>query len=267
LNSSKDGSPAKWGTGISYFKDYLARRHSLLAFRRRAREAVTHGPRIAIVQSCDDAYLPFLSVTGPVNRQYARRHSYLYFDYVGNASTIPKTGNFNRYYLLRELMSVKHLDWVFWLDADAMVIDHAMRLESFIDGSADKMLIICRGRKHYPHAINNGVFFLNLRHPLASTMLRYVIKVCELIPKRNRRRHTDQHHMYHWLVDHRTPAGKIPCIKRYTGEEADRFNYGGSFVRHVLRSEGTKLERLSELTRLSEQLQCSTPDSGETQGF
>jgi hypothetical protein len=234
--------------------DYIARQHSLKAFRRRAREAVTPGQRIAIVQSCDDAYLPFLHVTGAVNRQYARLHSYVYCDYVGNASPIPNTGNFNRYYLLRELISVKHLDWAVWMDADAMVIDHTTLLESVIHASADKMLIICRGRKGRPQTINNGVFFLNLRHPFTSAMLRYVIKVCELIPRCNCSRHSDQRHMYGWLLEHRSPAGDIPFIKRYAAEEADRFNYGGSYIRHVLRSEGTKKERLRELIRLSEQL-------------
>ena len=48
-------------------------------------------------------------MTGPVNRQYARRHNYAYCDYVGNVSRVSNTANFNRYYLIRKPTSLRQL--------------------------------------------------------------------------------------------------------------------------------------------------------------
>src|SRR5215212_12264484 len=45
-------------------------------------------------------------------------------------------------------------DWIFWTDADAMVLNHDVRLESFLDEQAE--LIISRDR----WGVNMGQFFL-----------------------------------------------------------------------------------------------------------
>ena len=232
------------------FVSALRRRAAMRAFRRAARAAAENRGRIAILQSCDDVYSRLLAITGPVNLQYANRHRYVYCDHVGNASRIPVTANFNRYYLIRELMSLKMFHWALWLDADAMVIDHATTLESFIRKSEEKMLILCRGKRH---AINNGVFFLNLRHPMAAALIRYMIKVCELMPRENRYRQSDQLYMNRWLLQHRKRKGSIPWLVRYTGDEAT-FNYDGDFIRHVPRGAGTVDDRIKELSHLSLQV-------------
>ena len=226
----------------------VRRRAALREFRLRA--ATQSRARTAIVQSCDDNYSQLLAITEPINRKYAQKYGYVFCSHLGNASRIPKTANFNRYYLIRELMSLSYLRWVLWLDADAIVIDHTIRLESITRKSEDKMLILCRGRRH---SINNGVFFLNLRHPMAAAMIRYMIRICEMIPRKHRCRFSDQRHMNRWLLQRRTQTGEIPFLMRYSIEEAN-FNYGGDFIRHLPRADGTMEERADALSSMAQQI-------------
>lgn len=212
-------------------------------------------PRIVVLQSCDETYLPLFRVTSPVNEEYAKKHAYVYRQLVGNISQVPHTANFNRYYLLRDEIEAKCFDWAAWLDSDALVIDHAVKLESIIDNSPEKMLIACRGADRGSYDINNGVFLINLRHPQALSMIEYVIAACERIPPANTEFCDDQCHMHCWLSQRADAGGDIAILRRYTDSETSLFNYDGSFIRHVLRGHGSLEKRVEELQRLKRLVQ------------
>ncbi len=204
-------------------------------------------PRLILLQSSDRDYAPFLDVTGDVNREYAERFNCGYASFVGNASRRPKTANFNRYFMLRHVVAQTNCQWAMWMDADAIVVDPTIRPDSIIDASPDKLIIACRGRDTGPHDINNGVFFLNLRHRETERFLRYLTRVCFRLPPRNSSFHSDQRHVHDWLKTRRSPSGAINCVKRYTGSQHDKFNYGGPFIHHALRKSGTFEQRLDQL--------------------
>ncbi|HEY3969129.1 MAG TPA: class I SAM-dependent methyltransferase [Planctomycetaceae bacterium] len=206
---------------------------------------------IILLQSCDEAYAPMLDATAATNAAYARAHGYAYRKIVGNLSPVPQTGNFNRYYLLREETAMGQHDWALWLDADAIVIDHSLPLESIIQRTPHKLIIACRGTLLGEHDINNGVFLLNLRHRLASELLADVIRYCEALDPRNTSFHSDQRVVQHWLLAQSDDRGRIEVAQCYTGREANLFNYNGPFVRHVLRRQGSFGQRLDVLQRLA----------------
>ena len=209
--------------------------------------------RITVLQSCDEAYAPMLEVTADTNSAYATAHCYSYQCVVGNLSHVPHTGNFNRYYLLRDEIESGRHDWAFWLDADAIVIDAQTTLESIIARTPDKMLIACRGSMLGEHDINNGVFLLNLRHPSALQMVEAAIRHCERLDPRNTSFRSDQYVMHAWLLTQIDKSGRVDICQCYTGRDYNLFNYDGPFIRHVLREHGPFEQRVRELHRLADE--------------
>ena len=212
-------------------------------------------PRIIVLQSCDEAYAEFLAATLDVNAAYAQQHGYEYRAHVGNLSPIPSTGNYNRYYLLREELERGACDWALWLDVDAIVTDHDIPLESIIDRTPDVMLVACRGMHCGDHDINNGVFLLNLRHGLAGALLEAVIRHCERLDPHNEAFCDDQFVMHEWLLGHEDPWGQISFVQCYKGDDYNLLNYDGPFIRHVLRRAGTDDERVEILRQIAAEIQ------------
>jgi hypothetical protein len=212
------------------------------------------GDRIVILQSCDVHYAQFLGLTSSSNSMYAKRYGYAYQRTIGNLSPIPHTGNFNRYYLLRHEIHRGEYDWALWLDADAIVIDHAISLSSLIERTPDRLLIACRGSFRGEYDINNGVFLLNLRHPLAGEMVQAVIQRCESFDPGNSAFHSDQEILHDWLRTWQDEDGRIDFLQNHSGDDYHLFNYDGPFIRHILRDFGTTAERMKELERLADQV-------------
>lgn len=207
---------------------------------------------IQMFQSCDVRYAPMLQVVSEANRAYAKLHGYAYSATIENCSITPYTANFNRFYLLRESILQGGYDWALWMDADAVVVDPRIKLESFIRDNSDKLIIACRGADKGDFDINNGVFFLNLKHPLALDVVNECIRYVESLPADNRAFHHDQKVMHSWLRTKEDSAGKIDCLKCYRGQQYNLFNYDGRFIQHVL-SEGRdfkwRMNRLQSLAR------------------
>ena len=165
------------------------------------------------------------------------------------------TANFNRYYLLREVMRHTTHQWALWIDADAIVADPSVSVEPIINADRDKLIIACRGTDAGEHDINNGVFFFNLRHRDAARFLGYVIMAARHVRPDNSRFRSDQRHMQSWLRRRMRPDGSIPQLKRYAGRHANIFNYNGPFIKHFLRRAGSfdqRIERLKSVQRDAE---------------
>jgi hypothetical protein len=221
-------------------------------------------PRIIIMQSSDDQYAPMLDAISGVNADYAQSHGYVYRAIIGNLSPIPMTGNFNRYYLLREEIVAAKYDWGVWIDADAIVMDHRVRLESIIDRSPETLIIGCRGGSMGDHDINNGVFLLNLQHPLALELVNACIQHVESLDPANSQFCDDQWIMHRWLLERINRPRHLSIVQCYKDKEYNLFNYDGAFITHVLRDVGTFDDRVSELRRLAEQARASFQQPQQT---
>lgn len=206
--------------------------------------------KIAILQSCDETYAQCLWAAADTHKAYAKRHGYGYHWTIGNLSPIPETANFNRYYLLRQAIAKQHYDWAVWIDADAIIIDSTIKLESIISRSPDKLVIACRGGNNGESDINNGIFMLNLRHPRVRELVEYCIQHCERLSCEEGGFRCDQHAMQTWLSLNSDQNGHIALLHRYDGDDYNLFNYDGTFIRHVLRVHGTLDQRVTELRRL-----------------
>lgn len=107
--------------------------------------------RIAIVSLHDSAYEPVGKYAHLNKADYAKRHNYKCFLYTDSLDTSRKT-QWSKIIAIQ-----KHLNdfnWIFWTDADALVMNKNIKLESLIDERFDIIIT-----KDYNH-INTGNFLI-----------------------------------------------------------------------------------------------------------
>ena len=116
--------------------------------------------KVAIIQTCDPRkYATLLDETSVYNKKYCQMQGYDYFEYRGiwvNRLNKPQEAMFNRIFWLQDFIGRKY-DYVFYMDADAVVVDPTKDLEKDIMGSFDDHSVAYCGR-------NNGVIGFNMRH-------------------------------------------------------------------------------------------------------
>lgn len=111
--------------------------------------------KIAILTVYDDAYAPVANITCPVIERYCIAHGYT--PWVRRREKLSSWSEtvWQKIPLLRE--SFEDYDWVMWIDADAMVMNHTIRLERIIESALGQSnLIISRDE----NGLNAGVFLL-----------------------------------------------------------------------------------------------------------
>jgi hypothetical protein len=112
-----------------------------------------------------------------VNHKYAKQHNYSFVSKVLSCEEttqllLPKLGfTWFKIHLLREILiklltegqydDFSDVDYLFWIDSDAIFLDNATPLEYFIEKSQEKNLIIVED-VHTCCLINSGVFFLRV---------------------------------------------------------------------------------------------------------
>jgi hypothetical protein len=123
--------------------------------------------RILLLQSSDPrVYAGMLAVTAQANRLYAERQGLIYEGYIGiKRGAHPWHATFNRIPILQALAEAGEVDWVFYLDADAYVLDFTFDLKQFLATRGAAPFIAAAGSVGGKWDINAGIFFLNLRHP------------------------------------------------------------------------------------------------------
>jgi hypothetical protein len=147
------------------------------------------------------------------------------------------------------------------------VIDLNVPLGPIIERTPEKLISACRGTFRGDWDINNGVFLIQLRHPLAGPFIDHMIRAGDRLGRRAQGFHSDQYVMHRWLLAQRDETGRVPIVQCYTDGNYDLFNYDGTFIQHVLREFGTGAERLTRLRGLAGVAFDSLPtDSGRIGG-
>jgi len=144
------------------------------------------GMTVTILQTCDPVkYIPIISATERVNRLYAKLHGYEYKVYkqiFKGRSAVHAA--FNRVFIIFNMMKAGYSGWVAYLDADAFFADIYFDLSCYLkDNSSHSFIAAKASTDPRKWAINNGVFFLNLGHPLGQKLIdKYMFSVGKLVP-------------------------------------------------------------------------------------
>jgi len=209
-----------------------------------------------------------LNIGTKVNKLYCDKHGYSYKKVVGNSiGNKPIHCAFNKPFIILEEMKKNIYDWILYVDTDAIIIDHNIKLENIIDEFKNKSLAFCRGiddSNDVIYDINNGVFFVNAKKLYSyQIMTRWIQDIYSLFDdKKNidtdwKTGLHDQDILQILLIKMCMLNKKelINNIKIYKGSEYNKFNYDGSFIRHFNRFDNNddNNARLNKLLEISKQ--------------
>jgi hypothetical protein len=131
-------------------------------------------------------YEPILRATSRVNRLYSTLHGYRYSAFLGiKKGTAPVHAAFNRVFLMSELKAAGYTGWYCHLDADAFFGQLNYDLTAYLASNSHHGFIATRASADSRKwAINNGVYFLNMGHPIGRRIVDlYQMYVDQLVPE------------------------------------------------------------------------------------
>jgi len=114
--------------------------------------SISPQPRIAIVSLYDPPYAAIGKYGHLSKKAYAQKHGY---DFIGYTVSLDPSRPTSWSKIKAIQQHLEKYDWVFWSDADVVIMNHEIKLEQFIDDNFH--LILCPGHE-WP--INAGNFFL-----------------------------------------------------------------------------------------------------------
>jgi hypothetical protein len=117
-------------------------------------------PRICLTTLTDAANADFLqrlvrwrnfnallSMTWPNKERYCRQHGYLLFDESSSLDT-SRPPSWSKIRAAQRLLTEENCEWVFWMDADTVIMNSAIRIEDFLplpDSGIDLLLTRQKG--------------------------------------------------------------------------------------------------------------------------
>jgi hypothetical protein len=217
----------------------------LRAARSRSQE------NILFVQTADPKkYRTLLEISSRTVEKYCSRNNYRYYSHIGVIrGSLPWHATFNRIPILYRLAQGGFSGWVCYLDADAFVADLNFDLSKYLTDKSDIALIAAPGGQPIWWDVNAGVLFFNFAHPLGHAIVR------------------EWHTAFGAITDHQLQAmikWSLPNDQSLLHEALrtvqnvenhiviDRaapplINYGGRFIKQILRVAGSLEEREGRL--------------------
>jgi hypothetical protein len=110
--------------------------------------------KISLLTHTDTTFKPVSDITIPIFKEYCDRHNYDFF--CRTEHTSGRHIVWEKIALILDYFENKRdaFDWLCYCDADAMIMNHTIRLENFIDDNVDFI------GTNDCHGYNAGVFFL-----------------------------------------------------------------------------------------------------------
>lgn len=113
--------------------------------------------KIAIVQVYDDAIKAYAEYSRLINSLYCVKQGYTYLCWEYDLVPAQISVYYNKIQAIFNAMnSDKNFEWILYLDSDACVANHNIRIEEIIERQQDKEIIFARDI----NGSNNGVFLI-----------------------------------------------------------------------------------------------------------
>lgn len=136
--------------------------------------------KVTFIQTSDPfRYYPMLQETSKTIRRYCQLNGLGYEQYVGvKRGHMLWQSTFNRVYMLKEMLDRGVEGWVFYLDADAFILDMGFDLVTYLSDK-DRYGAIFAGHISERHDVNAGGFAVNLSHPAGQALVLEYHRRCE----------------------------------------------------------------------------------------
>jgi len=211
--------------------------------------------RIKVIQHSDDRFMNALNLTKPKNIEYCKKYNLDYQDYIGDfvpkSITNERRAYWNKPFILKSIIENEKYDWIFYLDADAVILNHDINLKNFIEMSdKNAEFIVCyvnqKPQDRYWN-FNFGVFFIKSSEYMLD-IINSSIEACEI----NDGSIDDQPIFQAMLREnYKKFAEKTSTFPSHS------FNDHGSFIYHALGltenntgNEKSKLEQLKDIIKV-----------------
>jgi hypothetical protein len=96
-----------------------------------------------------------LSITWPNKQNYAEKHGYDLFDESKSLDT-SRPPSWSKIKAVQRLLTEEQCDWVFWLDADTVIMNSDIRIEEFLPVDGPDFIVTPEKRNH----INAGAWLI-----------------------------------------------------------------------------------------------------------
>lgn len=226
--------------------------------RATAVDAARPGPGLSIKPAvklfqtaAGDAYVEMLGISSEANRRYCERHGIELETFVGiKRGYFPWQATFNRIVYLHDQLEAGYRGWIFYVDADAFVYNHAFDVRDLIGRQQGDFYFAPGGLTGERWDVNAGVFLINLGSDAGRTLVEAWYNHFMTTPEEAMRDApdwgmvADDQERLHDILRHRTELSQRLAMvpRKFFNDEH------GTFIRQVLRSNaGTMEERIEKL--------------------
>ncbi len=207
---------------------------------------------IKVFQTCDsENYRELLDISARSNEIYCQKFNLGFETFVGiKRGYFPWHACFNRIIYLKEQLDNGFSGWIFYIDADAYIFDHAFDVRELLNSHDGDFLFAPGGLTGEKWDVNDGVFLINLGSDAGKRLTLAWYDNFMATPEDALREAagweavpSDQPRLHDILQDHPDLLARLALLPRevFNNEHA-------SFVRQVLRSNvATMEERIARL--------------------
>lgn len=107
--------------------------------------------RFALITGCNNEYQSILDISLPGKREYCKRHGY---DIIVVKNRFNKANSRLTWEKIPTILKhLKRYEWIFWSDADSIIMNHDIRLENLVDDTCIMVASTMKldGKKPYFH--------------------------------------------------------------------------------------------------------------------
>jgi hypothetical protein len=238
-----------------------------LELRRTTKDFPQHKGEVIFLQTADaDEYNEMLHLSSKTVKAFCKKSNFQYESHLGVIRGYYSwQATFNRIPMLYRLVESGFFGWTCYLDADAFIADLNFDLKEYLADKNDIALIAARGGSNFWWAINAGVLFINLGHPLGRAITREWHSLFSAITDDELRSAADwssvpdDQSLLHQVLRSMPDIENHIVIDR---AQPPLINYEGRFIKQVLRVAGSIQDRANKLrAEVSQLLGDNNPHS------
>ena len=133
--------------------------------------------KITIATFYTENYSKFADIAIKINKIYAKKHNYNFTaSKTVLVSTKKHTLHWNKYPYMKDVMQNSESDFFVWIDADAVFLNHDIRIEDYIELYKKDLIVSDDMWQNHPNNMNTGVLIIKKKTHGLSIFLTLCLK-------------------------------------------------------------------------------------------
>lgn len=89
--------------------------------------------KIGMIDVHNTLYSGIYDLSSPLKKEYCRRHGYEFVEFIADMPLVPDERQYNWSRVQGIVANLHRFDWLFYLDTDLLILNHDIKIESWID--------------------------------------------------------------------------------------------------------------------------------------